>query len=268
MSLNLHSGAAGGRWAGMVPLIKEVGPQVLMIQEADGWDGEDARRLRAAGVDLGMRGQLAPSRTTHPTGILLDESRLTWGQWITTYNHAGWHGHSELQVTVPGLPVPLVLISAHLSPYSAFTAAQEAAVLVGRAHRARASDPAGGYGIVAGDINHIPPGDQPPPWDQLPPHDRVARGMVDEDGNRRPNTIVGRTLADGSLVDVAAHLADQREDPDLRAGTGRDGTVRIDQIHITDLLLPALKDYWTVPMGDLSDHDGVVARLDLDLLDA
>jgi endonuclease/exonuclease/phosphatase family metal-dependent hydrolase len=161
-----------------------------------------------------------------------------------------------------------VLISAHLCPYSAFTAAQEAAVLVGRAHRTGGPEPAGGYGIVAGDINHIPPGDTAPPWDQVPPHDRVARSVIDADGTRYLNTIVGRTLADGALVDVAAHLAEVRKDPGLRAWTGSTGMVRTDQIHITELLLPALVDYWTVAMGDLSDHDGVVARLDLDRLEA
>lgn len=68
--------------------------------------------------------------------------------------------------------------------------------------------------------------------------------MIDDDGNRHPNIIVGRTLADGALIDVAAHPADQRNDPDLRAWTGRTGKVHTDQVHITDLLLPALEYYW------------------------
>ena len=268
MSLNLYNGADEGRWEGMVPLIKQVNPQVLLLQEAVGWgtepdDPADADRLATAERDLGMRGKIAPTRTTFHTGILVDEDRVSWGDWITKYNHSSGHGHSELTVTVPGLSQPLVLISAHLSPYSAVTAAQEVSVLIRRAHRA------GEYGILAGDMNHIPPGDEPPPWDEIPAHNRVARSVIDDDHeNLRANHVVGHTLARGGMVDVAAHLADERDDPSLRAWTAHEGKVRVDQVHLTEALLPALDDYWTVPMGVWSDHDGVVVRLDLKRLDA
>lgn len=261
MSLNLRNGATDGRWAGMVPLIRAVNPQVLLIQEAVGWANSDDERLAVAERDLGMRGQIAPSRTGFHTGILINENTLTWGDWNTKYNHTSLHGHAELTVTAPGLSMPLVLMSAHLTPYSAVTAAGEVSVLIGRAHRA------GGCGIIAGDINHIPPGDQEPPWDEIPAHDRSARSVAN-DPIPRANHIVGYTLARGRLVDVAAHLADQRNDPSLRAWTGHIGKVRTDQAHVTEQLLPALADYWTVPMAPYSDHDGIVVCLDLHHLDS
>jgi endonuclease/exonuclease/phosphatase family metal-dependent hydrolase len=259
MSLNLRYGAGEDRWTGMAPLIREVSPQVLFVQEAVGWADDGDNRLAIAERDLGMRGQIAPSRTGFHTGILINEKALTWGDWNTTYNHTSLHGHAELTVTAPGFPTPLVLISAHLNPYSAALAAGEVSVLIGRAHRT------GSHGIIAGDINHIPPGDLEPPWDEIPAHDRSARSVV-EDPVLRANHIVGQTLTRGRLVDVAAHLADQRNDLSLRAWTGHIGKVRTDQAHITEQMVPALVDYWTVPMAPYSDHDGVVVRLDLDQL--
>ncbi|MEV6602797.1 hypothetical protein [Kutzneria sp. NPDC051319] len=262
MSLNLRNGATGENWAGMVPLIRAVGPDVLLVQEAVGWYTPDDpgitpnEQLITAGHDLEMRGKTAPSRTGFHTGIFLDRTAVNWGEWITKYNHTSLHGHAELTVGVPGLSEPLAVISAHLTPYSARTAAEEAAVLVARAHRA------GGLGLIAGDINHIPPGDEPPPWDEIPAHDRSARSVV-SDPELRPDHSVGYTLARGRLVDVAGHLADIRSDPSLRRWTGHVGKVRTDQVHLTERLVPALVDYWTVPMEPWSDHDGVVVTLDV-----
>lgn len=259
MSVNLRYGADNDRWRRLANLIHDASPQILLLQEAVGWADDGNQRLSTAQRDLGMRGQIAPSRTGFHTGILINEDALEWREWITKYNHTSLHGHAELTVTAPGLSKPLVVISAHLTPYSADTAAQEAQVLIGRAHRT------GGHGLIGGDINHVPPGDTEPPWDQVPAHDRAAR-TVAADPVPRANHIVGQVLARGDLVDVAAHLADQRNDTSLRAWTGHIGMVRTDQIHITKALLPALVDYQRIDTKPWSDHDAVVATLDLERL--
>lgn len=111
------------------------------------------------------------------------------------------------------------------------------------------------------DINHQPPGDREPPWDDVPAHDRSARTVASDPG-LRANHIVGQILARGDLIDVAAYLADQRDDPSLRAWTGQIGKVRTDQMHITKDLLPALVDYQRIDAKPGSDHDAVVAVLD------
>ncbi|MFD7161156.1 hypothetical protein ACFV9C_41685 [Kribbella sp. NPDC059898] len=260
MSVNLRYGAKDDAWPGLAGVIRDVAPQVLLLQEAVGWANDDLARLRVAERDLGMRGALAPSRTGFHTAILINEGSVGWGEWITKYNHTSLHGHAELTITVPGLPRPLAVISAHLSPYSADTAAQEAQVLIGRAHKT------GGYGLIGGDINHIPPGDTEPPWDEVPAHDRSAR-TVPGDPVLRANHIVGQVLARGDLVDVAAHLADKHSDPGLRAWTGHIGKVRTDQVHITKALLPALTGYRTAATAPWSDHDAVVTVLDPAQLD-
>ncbi|SEP53956.1 hypothetical protein [Amycolatopsis saalfeldensis] len=259
MSVNLRHGAGDGRWAGIAALIRDVAPQILLLQEANGWADPEDQRLVAAEQELGMRGAIAPSPSGFHTGILIDGDAVSWDDWDTDHAHFSMHGHSELIATVPWLPAPLTVLSAHLSPDSADLAAQEAQVLIRHVHRT------GGYGILGGDINHVPPGDAEPDWSKVPPHDRAARTVV-ADPVLRANHAVGHVLARGDLIDVAAHLADQRHDPTLRAWTGHIGMVRTDQIHITRKLLPALIDYRRIEARPFSDHDAVVAEFDPDKL--
>lgn len=257
MSLNLLYGGADGRWAGLARRIRQVGPQVLLVQEATGWyDGPvQSPRMFAVQEELGMRGEVAPSPTGFHTGIFIEETDIAWGEWITKYNHATFQGHAELTVDV-GLPGPLTLVCAHLNPHSAAAASQEAQLLVQRVYRN------GPYGLIGGDLNHVPPGDREPDWEQVTAPNRASRTILGQTP-LRADTSVGQALAAGDLVDVAAHLADVRGDPSLRAWTAPDGQLRCDQFHLTPALLPALVDYQRVDTGEDSDHDGVVMVLDL-----
>src|SRR5258708_31545932 len=88
----------------------------------------------------------------------------------------------------------------------------------------------------------------------------VRRSSPDEPW--RADTIVGQTLRDGDLTDVAAYLADARDDIALRVPTGKAGLIRTDQIHVTPALVPAIRDYRLLESG-FSDHHGLVATLDL-----
>lgn len=103
------------------------------------------------------------------------------------------------------------------------------------------------------------------PWEQVPAHNRSAR-IVADDPLLRANHIVGQVLSRGDLIDVAAHLADQRNVPSLRGWTGHIGMVRTGQIHTTKALLPALVDYSRVDTQPWSGHDAVMAVLDPALL--
>jgi len=129
--------------------------------------------------------------------------------------------------------------------------------------------PPGRVGDHAGDVNHFPVGDPPPDWSRIPPYNLSSRTLppLEPGGPPRPNTIVGETLRQGGLIDVAAHLADRRGDAVLRGPTGK-GLVRVDQIHVAPPLLPAVLDVRPVDSGDASDHSGLVATFDLDTIDA
>lgn len=262
MTLNLLMGG-DERLPGLLELVRGVSPDVLMLQEANGWAEAGDQRLAAAERELGMRGQIAPSATGFHTGILTKE--LEWVEWREKYAAKTFHGHAELVVNVRGLPEPLVLISAHLNPWSTDAAAPEAQLLLGRAHKEASNKIAGGLGILAGDINHVPVGDNEPPWDQVSPADRASRTIASEP-ELIANRAVGQVLTRGDMVDVGAHLADVRNDPSLRAPTGHDGQLRGDQIWVTKRLAPTVLDYrristW-VDGGELSDHDAVVIELD------
>lgn len=262
MSLNLLMGG-GDRLPGLLGMVTDVSPQILLLQEANGWADEGDLRASALESELGMRGKIAPSATGFHTGIFTTED-LGWVEWREKYAHATFHGHAELVVDA-GLPEPLVIISAHLNPWSTDAATPEAQLLLGRAHKEAADKIAGGLGILGGDINHVAPGDPEPPWDQVSPADRASRTIASEP-ELRANRSVGQVLARGDMVDVAAHLADLRDEPELRAPTGHDGQLRGDQIHVTKRLAPAIIDCRRVSTWvddvELSDHDAVVAVLD------
>ncbi|WP_460772030.1 hypothetical protein [Nocardiopsis nanhaiensis] len=114
---------------------------------------------------------------------------------------------------------------------------------------------------MGGDVNAAPLGDEPPPWTDLPPHNIAARAVLDE-GVLRPNLKVGHALKHAGLVDVAAHLAEQRHDPPLRCPTGS-GRIRVDQVHVTQELAGGVLDYQLLDAEGLSDHAPILAKLRL-----
>ncbi|WP_149829076.1 endonuclease/exonuclease/phosphatase family protein [Streptomyces tailanensis] len=266
MSQNVQYGAfEDGRWEGLVEIIRDVDPQLLCLQEVDALaDPERAESIRKA---LGMELVVAPSKYL-PTALAWDPAVWEWAGTETKYSLTEMHhGYCTLQLRPLGLatdwPVPLVAISTHLNPYSAQAAAVEAQLLCARAYRH------GGIGFIAGDINHMPLGDPEPDWSLVQPYNRTSRCLRRQhpDDPWQGNRIVGQTLRDGDFTDVAAHLADLHRDPELLQSTGRHGLLRVDQAHVTQPLVPAIRDYCRVDPKEYADHFGVVFTLDLDLVD-
>lgn len=149
----------------------------------------------------------------------------------------------------------------------AIDATHEVETRVARAHRQRAAGSLEGWGIVVGDINHIPLGDTAPAWDEVSAPDRASRAVV-VDGKLHSNHAVGEVFAAGGMTDVATYLADQHGDPSLRAATGYPGQVRTDQLHITAPLLSTVTGYRSIDLRPFTDHAAVVVDLDLDRLTA
>ncbi len=259
MSFNIQTGG-GERWPRLLKAIRDVGPDVLALQECRGWLDNDARQLADVEHDLGMRGLIAPSRSGFHT-VLMIKPAVRWTGWEVTYAGELLHGFGAAKLEVAGLTLPLVAISTHLTPYSAAAAAAEAQILIARAYRH------GGVGVILGDINHCPLSDPEPPWERIPPYNRSSRTLPGPDGSPRANTIVGEVLRAGGMTDVAGYLAESRGEASLRRPTGA-GLVRVDQIHVTPALLPAVTDYWLVDPHDASDHWGMVVTLDLTRVDA
>ncbi|MFF4607904.1 endonuclease/exonuclease/phosphatase family protein [Streptomyces sp. NPDC001339] len=265
MSQNVQYGAdKDGRWDGIVEQIRSVAPQLVLLQEVDFLSDPDA--AKAAENALALRLTVAPSRNLN-TAVAWDPEHLQLVDVETKYSLELHHGYCAPQFIPLGLdrplPAPLVAISTHLTPYSAQVAAQEAQLLCARAYRY------GGIALVGGDINHMPLGDQEIDWSLVQPYNRTSRCHQRKSPNEpwRGNRIVGETLRDGEFTDVAAHLADLREDPTLRAHTGKHGLLRVDQTHVTPALIPTITDYQRVDPGPNSDHYGLLASLDLNRVD-
>lgn len=133
MSFNIQTGG-GERWPRLVEHIRDLGPDVLALQECRGWLDNDARQLADAEHDLGMKALIAPSRSGFHT-VLMIKPTVRWTGWEVTYAGELLHGFGAARLEIPGLALPLVAISAHLTPYSAAAAATEAQILIARAYR-------------------------------------------------------------------------------------------------------------------------------------
>ncbi|MFC4592415.1 endonuclease/exonuclease/phosphatase family protein [Sphaerisporangium corydalis] len=264
MSQNiLHSAHRDGRWSRLADVIRRQEPTVVLLQECRGWLDDDRAQIAQAEHDLGMRVLMARSPGSGHIALAYrpDEGL----RWLGLEDHAVTvtNGYAAVRFAVDGLQVPLVLISAHLSCYSADLAVQEAQTLIVRAHRYN------GLGIIGGDINHCPVGDPEPPWGRVQPHNRMIRchRPIGPDQPWRANTIVGETFAAGTMIDVAGYLADTRGDSSFRAHTGVNGLVRVDQFHVTAALQDAIVDYQRVDPEGASDHYGILAVIDTDRID-
>lgn len=261
MSLNVQLGAnVDGRWDAQVDLIHEVEPDFLLLQEVD-WLA-DPNEAKAARDALGMDLFVAPSRQLN-TAVAWKPQALEKVGTDTRYSATDLHhGYALVQFKPLGLaqewPVPFVVISAHLTPFSVEAAGPEAQLVVNRAYRY------GGIGLVGGDINHLPLDDPEPDWSLVQSHNRAGRchRRTHPGEPWRGNRLVGEVFRDGEMTDVAGHLADLQQDPFLRQPTAVAGHIRVDQFHVTPALVPALVDYRLVDTGDGSDHDGVVATVD------
>lgn len=267
MSQNVQYGAdKDGRWEGIVADIHSVGPQLVLFQEVDFLADPD--KAEAAEGALGMLLVVAPSRNL-PTAVAWDPAYLELVDTETKYSKDEMHhGYCAPRFRPLGLDnplsAPMVVISTHLTPYSAQAAAQEAQMLCARAYRY------GGIALVAGDINHMPLGDDEPDWSLVQPYNRASRchRRTSADEPWRGDRVVSEVFRDAEFTDVAAHVADLRGDSSLRAPTGKAGLIRTDQVHVTPALKPTIKNYWPVDTGTHSDHHGVAFTLDLNEADA
>jgi hypothetical protein len=284
---------ADGRWDGLVGIFQERNPHIVMLAEMD-WladsdaleegklkvDQDAAERVKA---DLGMELAVSLSQTRGHVAVAWDPDYLEYIDCETTYSrtdfHHGycaprfWAGPRLRPLLRRPLPVPLVAVATHLSPYYAPTAAGEAAILNARVHRF------GGLGVIAGDINHCPiriDGEPDIPWREVQPYNRSSRCLprASEDDPWVDNDIVGRTLRDGAMTDVAAYLATKplREgtgeiDVSMLQPTGKHGGGRVDQGHVTAALVAALIGCGRIDPGDNSDHDGIDFAVDLNKID-
>ncbi|MEV5414109.1 endonuclease/exonuclease/phosphatase family protein [Thermopolyspora sp. NPDC052614] len=261
MSWNIQKFAIPeGRWPGLVRLITQEKPDILCLQETHRWDHNGYALAKQAAEDLGM--EVRVGRTANTAIAYRPKPGLSLEGFDAGRVKEVSRGYSAGRFAVADLPAPLVVISAHVSPYSVQQGLIDVQPLVTRARRH------GGLGLIAGDFNHPPLDDPPPDFAALQPHLRMIRGVPEDplcpwEGPWRPNTRVAEQLLAGEMVDAAAFIADRDGRPELRAPTGVYGQMRVDRFEAVLALRRALKSYNRIDPKCHSDHYGIVLELDL-----
>src|ERR1700712_5070899 len=149
--LHDSQGNYGDRWPKLAERIKNVNPDILLLQELNGWKDYGHKQIVRAMNDLGMdAAPLAPTETGYGTGLLYKPETVgRWQYHNNSLSHATTHGFAVTGFDV-GLPELLIVAPVHLSFYSASKATQEAQLVINK------TLPKSPFSIVGGDINFSP----------------------------------------------------------------------------------------------------------------
>jgi endonuclease/exonuclease/phosphatase family metal-dependent hydrolase len=257
-ALRDNRGRFEDRWPVIAAALNPLKPDIVLVQEAEGWDADGAWQLVRAEGDLGgLDGILAPRASGLDPALLYRRERLGRRTYQDSA-HAEREMHHGLCVVawdLRALPAPLAAASLHLTPYDAGKAISEANFAASRLYKL------GPYVIVGGDVNFEAARGPEPDTTQMRPYNRGSRLLPSSSGkpqlaDRGP----AQKLADNGLVDVAWYLYQQRGDEGLLAATAGGG--RIDQMWVSAALAPCIVDYGLIHHG-ASDHPAVWVRLDL-----
>lgn len=237
------------RYEAQIALIRELQPDVLLLQEARNHTAAGGALWFETERRLGLRGfvGVAP-RTGQNTAIFIAPSlRPVRVETDSAHFH---HALLVLTAEVPGFPQPVTFISAHLCPNGAQVRAREAAYLIPHAT-------AGALTLVGGDFNTLSPHDgTPSDLAELPAHHRVR--YTEPDG-ATPDSRPLQWLESAGLHDVGHHAGENAEATVPTAGF-RDtefATFRSDYFFASIALLKSLKDYRVIKnelTHSASDH--------------
>jgi len=179
-----------------IQAIREVGPDVLLFQEAKHYDRDGGQRLYEAERAFGMRGLLALApHTGQNTGVFLRQGieLLSFEQDGTHFHHAA----TIVRARVPGFEPPITFVSVHLCPLSPHVRLTEVSHLFQLAAPDRLT-------LVGGDFNSVSPHDsEPSDWATLPAHHRSR--YLSPDGRSADRRVL-HALYQAGYVDVAHRL--------------------------------------------------------------
>jgi exodeoxyribonuclease III len=239
-----------------IELIRQVKPDVLLMQEAKGFEAGGGAMLHALEARIGMRGFLALApRTGQNIAIFIREPLKA-----TSFEADGANFHhvlASLKVALPG-GRPVTLLSAHLCPNGPAVRRREAAYLAVQA----APD---ALVLLTGDFNSASPHDPAPAgFDALPAHHR-ARYLADDLGGADTSVMAGLEAA--GWVDVGNALGDRTPTVPTAAFVGTEFPVmRCDYVLATRALATSATAYEVLrsPLTDAaSDHYPILASFEV-----
>lgn len=259
-------------WSTVAAHLETQIPQRLdfaLLNECRGWAPEQVARAEA---DLGLKAMPAAASKSGMASMVfynpdtvgepVAPSPAAGGGLYEDRHGVSYHGWA-LGFFEVGLPQPLAVCSAKLTPYTVEGALTEAGYVIGNAYRA------GGYPIIGLDMNFSPADDRGPGpgWQTQQPYNIGARAAYDGQAapdlhGLQPNRSVGRRFLKAGYNDAAAlHFQATGDAAALEHTTNYD---RIDAVLVGARLAPAVVGYRRHPMRpDGSDHDGAVVTLDL-----
>lgn len=256
---NLEHGG-GDRW----PLLRrrltrlDEAPDLVLLNEAEGWGQGDGALLRRAETDLGMKAlPLPPSRSGLHVAILYQPD--TVGDPVAVYaDLSEFFVHGVLAATFDvGLPLPLAVCTTHLSPFSPMQALIEAELARWTALKRGSYK----YAVIGADFNAPPLYGPAADVDRMTPLDRAARTVVGPGGEILPDTRVAEAFARVGFEDAFALLHMRTGDPQYIARTGQ--TDRIDRKLVSAHLASAVIAGQLLDTPEkAADHHGVAVTID------
>jgi exodeoxyribonuclease III len=192
MTYNILTGGVDGALAGRLDQIAEVirgvGPDVLVLNECNGFERNGSRTLYWLEGELGMRGVLAQAETGFHVAVFLRRGRLLETQCLSREVH-----HAVLSATIDVAGTVVKVIGAHLCPFGGDARLLEVQHLI-RFLR-------GEHVFILGDLNALSPHDagrfDPRGW--LPR--RRARHVLAEPHGKLDTRAISM-LEGAELVDV------------------------------------------------------------------
>ncbi|ANI17527.1 endonuclease/exonuclease/phosphatase [Pseudomonas citronellolis] len=252
-----RDGAETRRYDAQVDLVQELRPDVLLMQEARGFDANGSAWLYDMEHRLQMRGFLAPApRTGQNLAIFIRQPLrpLSFESDSSVFHHST----ASLQMAWPGTDRSLRLTSVHLCPNGVDARRREASYLAVQAHPEE-------YRLIAGDFNSASPHDpEPHGFDALPAHHRIR---YSSDGLRADRSVLA-LLEVAGWVDVG-HLLEAEPTPTVPTADFTDSEfarMRCDYVLATPALASRAVGYEVIrtPVTDgASDHYPVLAKFEL-----
>jgi exodeoxyribonuclease III len=205
------------RLALIVDTIRSVNPDLLVLNECNGFEQEGYRTLFRLEAELGMRGILAQAESGFHVAFFHRVGRLTEARLLSREVH-----HAVLAATLDIGGTTLRVIGAHLCPFGGDARLLEVQHLI----RYLKEDNV----IIAGDLNALSPHDvaryQPGRW--LPR--RRSRHVLAETGGTLDTRAIS-ALEEAELVDVLRQRGSADPTVLTRLGAGHeDYQVRIDYV--------------------------------------
>ncbi len=216
------SGAGSARLGLIVDTVRAVSPDILVLNECNGFEQHGYRTLYQLEAELGMRGVLAEADTGFHVGFFHRTGRLLETQFLRREVH-----HAVLAATLDVGGTRLTVIGAHLCPFGGDARLLEVQHLI----RFLRED----HVLILGDLNALSPHDatahQPSRW--LPR--RRARHVLAEAGGKLDTRAIS-TLEGADLVDVLRQGGHAEPTALTRLGAEfEDYQVRIDYVFASRL---------------------------------